>query len=114
MPLPQISIGDGGVPGTALHTVVLRSSEHTFTPVRAQAPRPAVHGAPTSKPSSIWPSQLLSMPSPHSSTGAGLPGLAAHSVPSPLAVHTFLPLREQAPMPTVHGAPTSKPSSVWP
>ena len=54
--------GNGGVVW-AEQTVPAPPAAHTSSPVRSHAPCPAVQAAPTSKPSSTAPSQLLSMPS---------------------------------------------------
>src|SRR5207249_9230724 len=69
---------------------------------------------------SVFPLQSLSMPSEQlgspkgpSSCGALATALQTTAVvPSPL--QTFTPCASQAPMPTVHGSPTPRPSSITP
>src|SRR5215470_1001834 len=71
MPLPQTSNGAGSGP-TALQIVPEPSVLQTLTPVAAQGPRsPFEQGAPTSKPSSMTPSQVSSMPLQRSPSGLG-------------------------------------------
>jgi len=78
-------------PAVALHSTPSCAPLQTLFPEVWHVPVPTVQKAPrVAKLSSTLPSQSLSSPS-HVSTGAGAPGVALHSVPSPIALQTILP-----------------------
>ena len=83
--------------------VPVPSGRHSLRPP-THAPVP--HTSSTSKPSSVTPSQSLSMPSQTSAplASAEPPGMVSHRVPAPLGWHSLAP---PAHAPTPQASPTS-------